>query len=82
MGNPGDRRVHAIMADGSALVRYDRAGRWYQEWPAEQMIQRRMLRVDQAVTLATSPEVADVNFGMPGGGTFDQKVRAKTRVSE
>jgi len=72
--DPHDRRVHAVLADGSKVVRYDKAGRWYQEWPADVMIQRRVLRLKAAVALAAGPGVTRVHFGLPGGERFDREV--------
>ncbi len=70
-----DRRVHASLADGSFVVRYDRAGKWFHEWPNKWMRSRR-LTLQEAVDLATEPG-ARVNLGLSGGLSFDRKVERK-----
>jgi hypothetical protein len=70
-----DRRVHAIMHDSSVIVRYDRAGKWFQEWPAYAMIPRRRLSLEKAARLALSPEAQSVYLCMPGGRMFDATVK-------
>jgi hypothetical protein len=67
-----DRQVHATMKDGAEIVRYNREGHWYLEWPDGS--ERRTLRINDAVALATSTEVRDVFFNRPGGSAFDRKV--------
>jgi hypothetical protein len=32
-----DRTVHADLSDGTQIVRYDRAGKWYAEMPARRL---------------------------------------------
>lgn len=73
-----DRRVHAVLESGAEVVRYDRAGKWYIEWPDGAMKPRRRLNLSKAVWHATSPG-AVVNYGVPGGQAFDSQVR-KTYV--
>lgn len=66
-----DRRVHAVLADGSEIVRYDRAGRWYVEEPTGH---RYRVRFGDAVHLASGRGVR-LNAGLPGGRRFDCGVR-------
>jgi len=71
-----DRRIHASLPDGSEVVRYDRAGKWFHEGPGL----RSRLTLGQAAILASSPG-AIVRSGVPGGGLFDLRVR-KAREQE
>lgn len=68
----GDRRVHARMPNGVEVVRYDRAGKWYEESEG----QRKHIGINQAVDDALLPG-AYVFLGVPGGQTFDAKVRRR-----
>ena len=74
MDEDRDRRVHAEMSDGSVIVRYNRAGKWYREWPHSAMIPRRALRIRDAVMYATSDEATAVYSGVPGGEAFDRQI--------
>lgn len=71
-----DRQVHAVCPDGTEVVRYDVAGKWYAE-PASGT--RRALSITEAATLASQPD-ADVRFGLGGGVSFDRKVRRLRRA--
>lgn len=77
MADPVDRQVHATLLDGSTIVRYDRSGRWYQEWPLERMIPHRPLLIRDAVRLTAG--AVHIHFGLPGGQTFDREVRRQCR---
>jgi hypothetical protein len=68
-----DRRVHAVLSDGSFIVRYDRAGKWFREWLPSELKPRRMLSMGTVVEL--SAKATTVNYGLPGGSTFDTLVR-------
>jgi hypothetical protein len=71
-----DRTVHASLKDGSEIVRYDREGRWYLEWPDGS--ERQVLKVRDAVELAADPDKVDqVYSGLPGGAQFDRKIAMK-----
>lgn len=72
-----DRRAHGTTADGGEIVRYDRAGKWYVEYPDGQP--RRAVSVGSAALLATRPG-AEVRRGVPGGGRFDALIK-RMRVS-
>jgi hypothetical protein len=65
-----DRRIHAELPDGSEVVRYERAGKWFHEGPGLRV----RLTLGQAAILATS-RGATVRSGVPGGGLFDLRVR-------
>jgi hypothetical protein len=65
-----DRRIHAQLPDGSEVVRYERAGKWFHEGPGL----RTKLTLGQAAILATS-HGAIVRSGVPGGGLFDLRVK-------
>lgn len=67
-----DRTIHARL-DGTHIVRYDRAGKWYAE---REDGTRSPLTLDDAVHLATRFG-AYVYLGQPGGKAFDAKVKAK-----
>ena len=64
-----DRRVHAVLSDGGAVVRYDRAGKWFVEYPSG----RRSVSVREAARLAAE-HAETVYTGLPGGRTFDRIV--------
>lgn len=69
--------THAILPDGSRVVREIVSGRWYQTWPPAQRKPRRALRIRDAVDLACR-RGAVVFIGVyPGGEAFD---RAYTRT--
>lgn len=68
-----DRTVHAKTNDGAELVRYDRGGKWFIEWPREQMKPCRHIGVGEAARLARD---GFVFFNRPGGRVFERKVRA------
>lgn len=73
-GNP-DRTVHAQAPDGSQIVRYDRAGKWYLEHPPATATKRTALTLARAVTVAVEAhEKGGTVFPrLPGGGRFDEK---------
>lgn len=78
-----DRRVHATNADWE-VVRYDRAGKWYMEWcgdPDDYRVGvRHRCTVDEAVSAAVRLQMV-LHLDLPGGRTFDAKVRAhRSRV--
>jgi len=66
-----DRTVHARTSDGGEVVRYDRAGKWYVEWPGR-MRPRRLVTLREAVELAVAGQPL---LGQAGGKSFDAKVR-------
>ncbi len=71
-----DRTVHAITANGSEIVRYDRNGKWYIEHGTAP---REFLKLADAVRLATE-DGATATLGRLGGRMFDAAVR-KARES-
>lgn len=76
--NPGDRTVHAIIPDGGMIVRYDRAGKWYLEYPARTGRPRAQINLAKAVELALDNEDKDgcrIYMNYAGGSTFDARVR-------
>lgn len=77
MGND-DRRVHVRTRDGREVVRYDRSGKWWIEFPGGE--RRFRLKLSDAVSWAFDPGVT-VFFGVPGGGAFDAAVR-RQRAAE
>lgn len=64
----GDRRVHAEHPDGTQVVRYDKAGKWYVERAGDP---RQAVTIAQAVREALRPSMR-VRLGVPGGATFDR----------
>lgn len=60
------------MADGSEIVRYDRTGKWYIEPLPETARKRRQVDVTSA---ARSAALGTATLGLPGGNTFDRRVR-------
>jgi hypothetical protein len=69
-----DRTVHAVTREGAEVVRYDRAGKWYIEWPAGTRIPRKHIGINEAVNTAVT-HCHKVNLDLPGGSVFDAKVR-------
>ncbi len=59
-----DRTMHALTPSGNAVVRYDRAGKWFLEGDE---VGRRVINLEEAVRLATQPG-AVVFYGLLGGG--------------
>lgn len=76
-----DQTVHGVTADGGFLVRYDRAGKWYVEYPGLRMIPARRVTLREAVALATA-DGAEAVLGLPGGGAFDRKVTERTNAPQ
>jgi hypothetical protein len=72
-----DRTVHGTLATGvGQIVRYDRASKWYVEWPDGQ---RRHISLGEAVRLAVAGRPF---YGRPGGMRFDVEVRRTLAVKE
>jgi len=71
-----DRRVHAELADGSQLVRYERAGKWFHEGPGL----RRRITLHEAAELAMTPRTV-VHSGLPGGQMFELRIRRNRELS-
>ena len=71
-----DRTVHAVHPDGDAIVRYDRAGKWFLE---EVDGRRHPLQIPTAVDAAVRwvrHEDGTIRYGLPGGTVFDARCRA------
>lgn len=68
-----DRLVHGWTADGGEIVRYDRAGKWYIEYPPDSDKKRRRVTLDDAAKAAIAGKVV---LGRYGGARFDARVRA------
>ncbi|WP_159599512.1 hypothetical protein [Agromyces humi] len=68
------RTVHATHPDGTQVVRYDRAGKWFEEHPARQY---RRLHLWDAVrrSLELEADGGQILLGRHGGTRFDAKVR-------
>jgi len=75
-----DRTVHGWTADLAEIVRYDRAGKWYVEYPPATLKPRRPVSVAEAVRLATEAG-ARVFANRYGGQAFNARVRALSRKS-
>jgi hypothetical protein len=73
-----DRRVHGHTDDGGEIVRYDRAGKWYVEYPRARMIPCRRTTLGEAAFLATR-DGADAIRGLPGGRAFDAACQRAVR---
>ena len=72
-----DRVVHAFLKDGTEIVRYDRAGKWYAErWDT----QRQRLTIKNAATMTLNDPESHINFNMVGGTQFDRLVRVGKEV--
>lgn len=72
-----DRTVHARLHGDIEIVRYDRAGKWYLEGGS---LRRQEVTLREAALHAKywrdCTENGQVFLGLPGGGRFDQIVRA------
>ncbi|BDZ52673.1 hypothetical protein GCM10025867_49140 (plasmid) [Frondihabitans sucicola] len=80
--NPTERVVHAALSDGGEIVRYDKAGAWYVEWPPGGGKKRRKLKLSEAVALAVEAHDSKGGFvalGRYGGTRFDADVRKALR---
>lgn len=66
-----DRTVHGVTGDGWEVVRYERAGKWYSEFPNHA---RRALTVTDAACLLATEDAAWFS-GKSGGQKLDAKVR-------
>jgi hypothetical protein len=73
-GTDSDRTVHAVTYRGVEIVRYNRAGKWYLEWPATAMVPCRHVGVDEAARTAVEHS-GDIRLGLSGGKAFDARVR-------
>lgn len=71
MSDDNDRTVHAELADGHQIVRYDRAGKWYREGPDGRML----LNVAAAANYVESRD--EWRPDVPGGQVFDSLVRRR-----
>lgn len=67
-----DRIVHGLTEQRHEIVRYDRAGKWYVEYPDNRATQ---VSLAEAVRLATRPK-ATAYCGRPGGLAFSRQVIA------
>lgn len=70
-----DRQVHARLASGSEVVRYNRAGKWYLEHLDGS---RCRLTLAEAVGYALRPDSARY-WNRPGGQSFDARLRLRLR---
>lgn len=71
-----DRTVHAGLPGGGEIARYDRAGKYYLEWPPATGRKRRLLSLKEAVELAESHVDEPGGFvalGRYGGQSFDAR---------
>jgi hypothetical protein len=66
-----DRIVHGQTVDHAEIVRYDRAGKWYFEWP-DRLRPRRQVTIGEAARAAVEGKFY---LGLYGGRVFDQRVR-------
>jgi hypothetical protein len=80
-GTSNDRRVHAS-CDEFEVVRYDRAGKWFQEYRGTRKY--RTIRLREAVRLGVlcwrGAPGGNITFDLPGGSAFDREVRKKLRT--
>lgn len=71
-----DRTVHARNDDGTVIVRYDRAGKWYIENLPEGK-KRRRVTVKAAAMLCRDwrrTGTGNIIHGLPGGKLFERRV--------
>ena len=67
-----DRTVHGMTQDGGQIVRYDRAGKWWIEYPPESLKPRRSVTLAGAVAEARRGRAF---LGRYGGRMFDAAYR-------
>ena len=74
-----DRAVHVVRADGSEIVRYDRAGQWYQEFPPLDARRRVKINLATAVehAIRAEREGGRVTDRRAGGMAFEAKLRKR-----
>jgi hypothetical protein len=75
--NPLERIVHAKTADGTEIVRYDKAGKWYAE-PSEG--KRRSISLSEAVDLALSSGSSGADDRHYGGTRFQSEIRKRSKT--
>jgi hypothetical protein len=73
MSEKNDRRVHIRTRDGREVVHYDRAGKWYIEYPDGR---RFPIRLGDAVAWSQK-RGAEVFTGLPGGIQFDKAIASR-----
>ena len=71
-----DRTVHARLSDGSDIVRYERAGKWYIEYPARSLMPRQQIGIETAVKLVKRDRGSRHFPNLPGGSAFDRKMES------
>jgi len=64
-----NRTVHALLTDGTEIVRYDRAGKWYVEQPDGY---RRLLTLTEATQFVVHRR--EWLPGRIGGSAFDRRM--------
>jgi hypothetical protein len=72
MTDPYAYNVHAVLADGSKIVRYA-DGTWGQTWTPRMGVPWRRLKMPDVVQLAT--DATEVHYGLPRGRVFDRLVK-------
>lgn len=73
-----DRTVHATVPGGGEIVRYDKASKWYLEYPPKTLKPRTRLSLPKAVDLALKHEREPgccIFLNRAGGTMFDARVR-------
>jgi hypothetical protein len=71
-----DWQVHAELEDGTKVVRYDRAGKWYLEGKRGGGFRfRERITFRRAVELVRRQHGSRIHTGLPGGSRFDAAVR-------
>ena len=63
-----DRTIHARLSDGTEVVRYHRAGKWY----LERGVNRQKVTIEKAISVVRSDPDAEHFAGAMGGSTFDR----------
>lgn len=64
--------VFVRLDDGSEVIRYENAGKWYHE---KLDGSRQLIGLGEAVELAKSNESDEIFLGQPGGRHFDKRLR-------
>lgn len=65
-----DRRVHGKLGDGTEIVRYNKAGKWY----LEKGENRQLVKVDDVVKTLLADHDSEHYAGVTGGASLDKKL--------
>lgn len=81
MSADNDRTVHAEGVDGTQVVRYDKAGKWWIEYQPHMLRSARPVSISEALEVALDCEKDGgvIHLRRSGGRAFDRLI-AKAKV--